>query len=411
MKRIPPAPERSLSLDPFKLEYQHETAARLRAAARWSQQTLSVVPPQTDLHEGTSLANAWAIITVSYSGVEQSMKFLISQQNHSTVRDWRSSEEGKELGRSHGLRRLFDALDTEAKQVISEYYERFQSLHSYVTKRTVPTFLDEVSRGENGYGLWRYLLVEDDPSGPPLNSPDAMMAIWRGLVEIIEHRQERQRPVVMPDEDLWDMLKSDNPSLRNRMEQGDHRLNVCARMIWEEYRGIPQSEGVTTALRKWINDLNGRRDRNLVYLLQRARGLTGGGVGIRWDRARKRFEDVPWTLEVIEDDQKPDNSRSMDTDTRAGLRHAILRALYRSRFSVLERMLGERRGREEMRRGSDPKWQCTLHATKFVAHRECATLEVWENIGNPGLHAVMSKNFETSVDHRDWKIVKLLTSV
>ena len=184
MKRIPPAPERSQNLDPFKLEYQHETAARLRAAARWSQQTLSVVPPQADLHEGTSLANAWAIITVSYSGIEQSMKFLISQQNHSTVRDWRSSEEGKELGRSHGLRRIFDALDTEAKLAISEYYERFQSLHSYVSKRTVPTFLDEVSRGENGYGLWRYVLVEDDPGGPPLNSPDAMMAIWRGLVEI-----------------------------------------------------------------------------------------------------------------------------------------------------------------------------------------------------------------------------------
>ena len=64
-----------------------------------------------------------------------------------------------------------------------------------------------------------------------------------------------------------------------------------------------------------------------------------------------------------------------------------------------------------MRRGSHPKWQCTLQATKFVAHGECATLEVWEKIGNPKLHAVMSKKFETSVDHSDWNIVKLLTSV
>ena len=397
--------------EPFHLDYQRETLARLRAAMKWSDRTLSVVPPERDLHQGTSLANAWAIITTAYSGVEQSIKYLISQRSHNTVHEWRCGEDGKRLGNSHALIKLFNSLDAEAQHFATEYYERFQSLHSYITKSTLRGFLEEISRGERGYGLWRYVLVEDSPRGLPRNSPDAMLAIWSALVRIIEHRQGRGRPVVMPDEDLWDMLKSYDPLLRNRMEQADHPLNACAQMIWENYRGIAQSQETEKALSEWIGRVRERRDRNLEHLMQRARGTTDGGSGVLWNRTRNRFEDIPWTLPMIESDEKPSESRSIDTDTKDGLRHAILLALHRSDFSVAERMLDQHRARSSVRRGRKPKWQCTLHAEKSSGSGETVVLRIWESILDHSMHISTRGDYEGSIEPRCWEVVKLLSSI
>ena len=397
--------------NPFELDYQSETAARLRAAVKWSQKTLAVLPPARDLHRGTSLANAWALITVAYSGVEQSLKFLISQQKHKTVREWRCSEEGEKLGSSHGLIKLFDALDPNAVHVVTEYYERFQSLHRYITKRSLRGFLEEVSRGEKGYILWRYSLVDEDPKGLPMNSPHGMMALWCGLVELIEHRQGRARPVVMPDENLWDMLRSYDPCLRNRMEQADHPLNACAEMLWEQFRGIAQSEEVAQSLTQWVQQIADRADGNLLHLVLRARGLTETGAGIRWNKARNRFEDVPWTLPLIEVDDKPQDAESIDVSDQLGARQAVLRIVHSSGFSVKERMLNRSKGEKAIRRGREAKWQCTLQAEKAtMSSAETVEVRIWENILDPTMHVTLSGESEMSMARINWEVIEWLTS-
>ena len=226
-------------------------------------------------------------------------------------------------------------------------------------------FLEEVSRGNSGYSLWRYVLVEDAPDGVPRNSPYPMMAVWRSLLELIEYRQNG-RQMVMPNEDLWNMLRSYDPDVRKRMEEADHPLNACSQMILENYRGIAQPK-----VKEWLKDVRDRYagDSNLDYLVMRANGTAGNGCGIRWNIGNSRFEASPWTLPLVEAEEKPEDLRLMETDAKDGLRHGIVRALYRSGFSVSERMLDEYRGMSLIKGGREPRWQCTLQGKK--------ALEVW----------------------------------
>lgn len=134
-------------------QYHLEAAARLRAALRYCQHMLCAIPPKHDLHEGTELANAWALVTVSYSGIEQSLKLLLAQRDRLTVSEWRCSATGKRFRDSHGLRKLFDAIDEQARTTAAEYFKRFQSLHNYINSSSLEEYLAEASIGGRGYGL------------------------------------------------------------------------------------------------------------------------------------------------------------------------------------------------------------------------------------------------------------------
>ena len=394
----------------FALSYQDETALRLRGAVKWSRESLNILPPARDVHEGTSLANAWALITVSYSGVEQSLKFLIAQENHKTVGEWSCSDEGRELGKSHSLMKLFDELDPEAKRVVTEYYERFQSLHSYIQRRSLRGFMEEVSRGDKGYVLWRYSLVDEGPKGIPKNSPHAMIALWRGLVDLIEFRNRWARLVIMPDENLWDMLRSYIPALHRRMEEADHPLNACAEMLWEQYRGIAPSEDVKSDLDEWVRQIGQRADGDLQQFVWRARGLSERGGGIQWNKARNRFENVPWTLPLEEVDEKPHDAKAIEISKQGGARQAILRSVHSSGFSVRERMLNRSRGQKELRRGGEAKWQCTLQAEKSVSPAETCEIGIWESVLDPQLHVTVGSKCEMSMANIDWQVIEWLTS-
>ena len=356
------------------------------------------------------MANAWALITVAYSGVEQSLKYLISQKEHKTVREWRSSEEGAKLGSSHGLIKLFDAIDSEAKHVVTEYYERFQSLHSYIPKPSLRGFIEEVSRGEKGYMLWRYSLVDEDPKGLPRNSPDGMMALWRGLVELISYRDGQAGPVMMPDADLRNMLRSYVPLLHSRMAQADHPLNACAEMLWEQFRGVSPSEEAASALDEWVQEIDNCPDGNLRHLVSRAIGLSESGAGIRWNKSRNRFEDIPWTLPLIEVDDKPQDAEPIEVSNGLVARKAILRAVHSSGFSVKERMLNRSKGENEMQQGREAKWQCTLRARKSMSSTEACEIEIWESVRDWRVHVTLSSDCERSMAGSKWQVFEWLTS-
>ena len=392
------------------LSYQNETTVRLAAALRWSLTSLHMLPPARDVIPGVSLANAWALITVAYSGVEQSLKYLISQERQETVREWRCSDDGRELGHSHALIKLFDELDPEAKRVVTDYYKRFQSLHSYIPKPSLRGFLEEVSRGNKGYVLWRYSLVDEGPKGIPKNSPDAMVALWRGLVELIEVRNGRARPVIMPDESLWNLLRSYVPALHHRIEQADHPINACAEMLWEQYRGIYLSEKVKDDLDEWVRKIDECADNDLKLFVSRARGLSEKGGGIRWNTDRSRFEDAPWTLPLIEVGDKPQDAEDIVALDQARARQAILRIVHSSGFSVKERMLNTSQGEKTLRMGGEAKWQCTLEAKKVVSPTESCEIGIWESVGDPKAHLTSSSDCEMSVTSINWQVIEWLTS-
>ena len=189
----------------MELDYENEAIARLLAALTWSQKALEEVPPDPDLHSGTALANAWALITIAYSGIEQSLKYMLARRSALPVDDWILTPAGKKH-KKHHLLKLFDDLDACDQYALNEYYARFQSLHNYIEEPTLRSFLCKVSDQGKGYERWRYALVNATaPNDLPRNSADAMLAIWSASVYLIQHRQNATG-FMMPDAELWEML-------------------------------------------------------------------------------------------------------------------------------------------------------------------------------------------------------------
>ena len=385
--------------------YHLEAAARLRTALRYCQNMLSAIPPRHDLHEGTELANAWALVTVSYSGIEQSLKLILAQRDRLTVSEWRRSATAKRLRNSHGLRGLFDAIDEQAQETTAEYYKRFRSLHNYISTPSLEEFLTEASAEASsggGYGLWRYVLVEF-PSELPSASFDAMLAVWASLLEVIECRNGRRRPFVMPDVRLSRaVLKACPVAFREQMTQYDHPLNALADISWKSYRNIPMTAGIEKDAHTWLSTASSN-DRDFNFLVIRARGQAFSGIGVRWNKTSSRFETIPWNLPLIERFDKPRRLRTIECNVDA-MRIALLKALHPSGFSVRERLLDI----NSLRGSRSSRWQCTLKAEKDAGSR--ASIEIWESAADLGrlLHVKTSKKFEEHVDPKQWQGVELM---
>ena len=305
---------------------------------------------------------------------------MLARRSALPVDDWILTPAGKKH-KKHHLLKLFDDLDACDQYALNEYYARFQSLHNYIEEPTLRSFLCKVSDQGKGYERWRYALVNATaPNDLPRNSADAMLAIWSASVYLIQHRQNATG-FMMPDAELWEMLDehTSDPVLRGRMEQGDHPLNACAQLLWEEYREIANPKELLSSLREWVCRIDPQRDSGLSYFADRARGLTSRGSGIRWNEATGRFEDVPWTLELIEVDEKPEDTREIHAPHGQTARQGVLRLIYRHGFEVRERAHDRHKAEEDHRRCGTSKWQCTVLAKKARTSGNKLMLRVWEH--------------------------------
>lgn len=81
-------------------------------------------PAVNELHHETDIAQNWPIITISYSGLEQTIKYLIAEQENLEIDDlvnYKTQSE-KYVYRTHDLAFLYSKLNRETKEIIEEYY-------------------------------------------------------------------------------------------------------------------------------------------------------------------------------------------------------------------------------------------------------------------------------------------------
>lgn len=377
---------------------QREILQRLESAWRRSQGAFEKTETGRDLHAGTQIANWWMFMTAGYSGIEQSFKFIIAAKKGKTVEDLINEKDSPY--KTHNLGLLFQKIDKEAKQVLNEYYERFQSLHNYIEIATLRDFLKEVSGAKGkGYEQWRYALIEPGPI--PRSNVDCMLAIWYACVQLITKKQYPNQEIWMPDrellqtfesvlQDAWDEVyirrqnaEMDVPDgieeLNRWLESYDHPINAYADLLWNHHRGkiseyVGDLDWLVELFCEWSERITKPRQNGiqtgLLCFADRAKGSTRTGIGVRWNAETNRFENIPWNLDQILAESVPGTAKKVKRVTDE-TRDKILRKMHKEGFDVKEcRSYG---GELE-----DKKWTCTMVAEKIQASGGKFVLEVWQ---------------------------------
>ena len=398
---------------PMSREAKMEKVQRLLTAHKKTNQTLESEPVTHELHPGTDIARNWTVITAAYSGLEQTLKYLIAEKADLTVAELieravpqNAANHARHVGRhpyrTHDLAWLFSKLEQPARDLVHDFYGRFQSLHSYVPIADAEEFLTEISGpGGDGYERWRYTLIEDRPL--PRNSPEALAAIWGVCVQMAEQNLWTNQRVHMPDRQLTqhfcqqlDMLmmrvsverqnageafRDVSGEIRDWLWREGHPLNAFAQVLWNSSRyGVHGADGVSDwlseALTRWVRDIlaspAASARTTLRAFLNRAQGHTPDGASIRWNPQAERFEATPWSLEdCFVDALPPEATPIADPAPRGTPLHTLWTAARESSCRALEnRAFNGPADRES--------WFCTLQIQAEDAGTVKPLLSMWQ---------------------------------
>ena len=129
----------------------------IMAARKWCHRSYHEHPIQRDFFAEAEAIAAWNSVTCCYSGIEQAMKCLL--QMRGTYIDRPLREGGH---RHHDIGKLFNVLAHEEQEVIRVSYCIYRSLHDYIPREAVDSFLDGI---DTGFPTWRYFLLEGRKPG------------------------------------------------------------------------------------------------------------------------------------------------------------------------------------------------------------------------------------------------------
>ena len=314
---------------------KEEILQRLETAFKKTKELLEDNPIPRDLHPGTNIANYWPIITATYSGLEQTLKFLIAIENSQSIQEFLDNK----TKRTHNLSKLFGQLGDQTKKMLEDDYIQFQSIHCYIPMEDIDSFLENVSGSDGrGYQLWRYSLIEYY-NQPPVNSVEAMIAVWGTCIEICEYRIYQNFEPRLPAQKIQFILnRSFNGAYRKvcifdqnqgkpfpdiRLEinflyqRFDCRLNLFAKILWNydrfETHGLADvskklSEVINEFAKSILENREKYKDSSLKLFLDRSIGRTIIGESIKWNSQSGKFENVPWSLDYRSVESEPKNA-------------------------------------------------------------------------------------------------------
>ena len=366
---------------PIRRNADAEAGDRLSNAYDKVRAAWESAPPIHEYSPSHAISNIWPALVLSYSGIEQSLKFLLARARDLSVSELiklpahESADPPKRTFKSHDLSWLFDQLHTDVRSAVEGDFRTFLSLYSYIPFGTLAEFLSEISgKGGEGYMRWRYTLVEFE-SKPPRNAPAAMLGAWRCLLLELKRQSEWKgssspgSDASMPlDEQLdaefthllheaesnelsaWTLHYDPNTGRASYpvidAELGDwcagfpNRLCAFASVLDRgRNHGDPGltsgSEYFSTILKRWYGKVVTRAESDntpVSMFARRAWGdeaTSGGGPSVIWDEEQRLFRPTPWTLEFQTSTAAPQEGVVVADAQRYGGRLVALRRLAR----------------------------------------------------------------------------------
>jgi len=391
-----------------------EIVQRLRTAHKHTKKLLDGEKVVLELHAGTEIARYWPIVTASYSGLEQTIKYLIAEERGIGIQELigQSNPANTPPGRgrkqvnpyrTHNIAWLFGKLEEPTKSVTRDFYEQFQSLHSYIPIPQLDEFLQKVSAKKGtGYERWRYALIEDRRL--PRNSPAALVAIWGACLQISRNRIWSNQRVRMPDEMLSTALRNQlnalvrgisikrqnagepyqdiQPEIHAWFHAAGHPLNAFAQVLWHfrryESHGVADaSDWLSDVLQNWcrqVLEVTAEMGPTLLRIfVERAQGNTSEGCSLSWNSAINRFEPVPWSLEERYQSELPLGAIQIGSpNDEWPLLQDLWKAAQLSGYRVIENRSIHGANRHD-------GWFCTLQVQFEKETKSNPILSIWDN--------------------------------
>ena len=343
---------------PIDDDAQVVIALRLQTAYAEMHESYARKPAWVEILTDVALAQQWLAIGAAYSGIEQTLKFLIALEKDLTVDELLAKNgivdnpgeqpERRTRYRTHELETLFSRLDPQTRQSVEHDYAVWQSLYDYLPIPTCAQFLDHI-QGDNkkGHEDWRYCLIQGHV--PPLNSTDAMLAIWTALLRCCEERtQIPHRGTRTADEEVRvglsecleracsdrEQRAAENdepiPPLREELTRwapsGACMMNNMSALLGhrEKYREVPEREGsepirqvLAYCLMRLKDDARRGARGALPTFVRRALGYFPTGESVRWNPETRRFENVPWPLQSETKERVPQDATRVEPEDNA----------------------------------------------------------------------------------------------
>ncbi len=383
---------------PLSDDQRRAFATRLQSAYMHTRDLNETRPWVHEIVPDHALGQDWPIIISAYSGIEQTLKFLIALDRGISVEELT----GGGGFRTHRLGFLFQHLEAERKRAAERYYTCWQSLHCYVSVPACEALLELLQEEDGrGYEHWRYCLAQIRP--PVANSADAMLAIWAALL-----RQAPALPFPMVDFDdeirdgLWMALDTACANEEGRsIEHGESTYSTCAdRDRWihshthlldamaqalchyekygdfaDEAGSPPWRNALCNCVRELRRQARQESRRGSVHMFtQRASGWLPIAESIRWSYDKGSFQDVPWALESESRNEPPPDAQIVDfcNGTDAQLRR--LRYYAKARGHLLK----ESRAFAWRATGEDRTWHLRLRLYDHHQGTDRPRLSIWQ---------------------------------
>ena len=399
---------------PMSREAKMEKVQRLLTAHKKPPRRWKASLSRTSCIQATDIARNWTVITAAYSGLEQTLKFLIADEADLTIselvdlaapRNAAIHERcvGRYPYRTHDLAWLFPGARTARTRRRAGLLQAIPVtplIHPHCRRGRIP-HPDFRVRVEPAYERWRYTLIEDRPL--PRNSPEALSAIWGVCVQMAEENLWENQRVNMPDKQLaqhfcqqlemlmvnvsvdrqnaGEAFRDVSGEIRDWLWRAGHPLNAFAEVLWNFSRygshGAERvSDWLSEALTRWVRDVlaspAASARTSLRAFLDRAQGHTPDGASIRWNPPAERFEATPWSLEHrFVDALPPEATLIVDPAPRATPLNTLWVAARESGCRVLE-------NRAFNGPADQGNWFCTLRVQADDAGTVTPLLSMWQ---------------------------------
>ena len=104
---------------PMSRDEKIEKVQRLLTAHRKTKEVLENEPVTWEVHPGSEIARNWTVITAAYSGLEQTMKYLIAEENAQSIAELIERRGRKKSPyETHDVAKLFSKLAEPTQDVV-----------------------------------------------------------------------------------------------------------------------------------------------------------------------------------------------------------------------------------------------------------------------------------------------------